>query len=31
MDGTFTLLESVRGYWQALAQDERAEFRFVYV
>lgn len=31
VDGTFTLLESVRAHWQALTQDERAAFRFVHV
>jgi len=29
--GTFRLLESVRGYWSALPEDERAGFRFLHV
>lgn len=29
--GTFNLLESVRGYWGALPEDERAAFRFLHV
>jgi dTDP-glucose 4,6-dehydratase len=29
--GTFQLLESVRGYWQALPEAERATFRFLHV
>ncbi|GGP23649.1 dTDP-glucose 4,6-dehydratase [Silvimonas iriomotensis] len=29
--GTFNLLESVRGHWSALPDDERAAFRFVHV
>ena len=31
VNGTFTLLESVRAYWTALAPDERASFRFLHV
>jgi dTDP-glucose 4,6-dehydratase len=29
--GTFQLLEAVRGYWQALPQDQQSGFRFVHV
>jgi dTDP-glucose 4,6-dehydratase len=29
--GTFRLLESVRGYWQALAPDTQQQFRFLHV
>ena len=29
--GTFQLLEAVRGYWQALPENEQATFRFVHV
>ncbi len=29
--GTFTLLEAARGYWQGLAPDARAAFRFLHV
>lgn len=29
--GTFRLLESVRGYWNALPADEKAAFRFLHV
>lgn len=29
--GTFALLESVRGYWDSLAPDEKAAFRFLHV
>ncbi|ANN69105.1 dTDP-glucose 4,6-dehydratase [Bordetella bronchialis] len=29
--GTFNLLESVRGYWSALAEPEKAAFRFLHV
>ncbi|WP_295633418.1 dTDP-glucose 4,6-dehydratase [Novosphingobium sp.] len=29
--GTFTLLEAARGYWQALAPDAKAAFRFLHV
>ena len=29
--GTFRLLESVRGYWQALNAEDRAKFRFLHV
>jgi dTDP-glucose 4,6-dehydratase len=29
--GTFSLLESVRGYWNELSQDEKAGFRFLHV
>jgi dTDP-glucose 4,6-dehydratase len=29
--GTFQLLESVRGYWQALPEPEKAAFRFLHV
>ena len=29
--GTFNLLESVRGYWSALPDDEKAAFRFLHV
>ena len=29
--GTFRLLESVRGYWQALAPDAQQQFRFLHV
>ncbi|QZA78306.1 dTDP-glucose 4,6-dehydratase [Deefgea tanakiae] len=29
--GTFNLLESVRGYWNELAADEKAAFRFLHV
>lgn len=29
--GTFTLLESVRGYWQQLDQSRKAAFRFLHV
>jgi dTDP-glucose 4,6-dehydratase len=31
VDGTFTLLEAARGYWAALAGDEKAAFRFHHV
>lgn len=31
IEGTFTLLEAVRGYWQGLADSERAAFRFLHV
>jgi dTDP-glucose 4,6-dehydratase len=31
VDGTFTLLEAARGYWNALAGDEKAAFRFHHV
>ncbi len=31
IDGTFTLLEAVRGYWSALPEIERAAFRFHHV
>lgn len=31
VDGTFTLLEAARAYWQGLAEDERAAFRFLHV
>lgn len=29
--GTFRLLESVRGFWSGLSQDEQAAFRFLHV
>ena len=29
--GTFTLLEAARGYWQVLAPDAKAAFRFLHV
>lgn len=29
--GTFTLLEAARGYWQGLAPDAKAAFRFLHV
>ncbi len=29
--GTFHLLEAVRAYWNALPEDQRAEFRFLHV
>jgi dTDP-glucose 4,6-dehydratase len=29
--GTFKLLESVRGYWQGLGEDERQRFRFLHI
>ena len=29
--GTFRLLESVRGYWQALNAEDQAKFRFLHV
>jgi dTDP-glucose 4,6-dehydratase len=29
--GTFRLLEAVRGYWSALAEDKKATFRFLHV
>lgn len=29
--GTYTLLEAVRGYWQALPQESRHSFRFLHV
>jgi len=29
--GTFQLLEAVRGYWSALAEDARSRFRFLHV
>jgi len=31
VDGTFALLEEVRAYWNALADDERKSFRFLHV
>ncbi len=31
VDGTFALLEEVRSYWAGLAEQERAEFRFLHV
>lgn len=31
VDGTFTLLEAARAYWQALAAPARDEFRFLHV
>jgi dTDP-glucose 4,6-dehydratase len=31
MVGTFRLLESVRGYWQALAPEAQQQFRFLHV
>ena len=31
VEGTFTLLEAARAYWQGLAEDERAAFRFLHV
>lgn len=31
VNGTFTLLEAVRGYWSALPEDEREAFRFLHV
>ncbi len=31
VNGTFTLLESVRAYWNALPQDAREAFRFLHV
>ena len=31
IDGTFALLEEVRAYWKALADEERSRFRFVHV
>jgi dTDP-glucose 4,6-dehydratase len=29
--GTYTLLEAARGYWQALTQSKKAEFRFHHI
>jgi len=31
VEGTFTLLEAVRGHWSALDADEKAAFRFLHV
>jgi dTDP-glucose 4,6-dehydratase len=31
IEGSFTLLEAVRGYWSALAATEREKFRFLHV
>ncbi|HZW72068.1 MAG TPA: dTDP-glucose 4,6-dehydratase [Caldimonas sp.] len=31
VDGTFTLLEAVRGHWSTLAEDEKKAFRFLHV
>ena len=31
VNGTFSLLEAARAYWQDLAGDERAQFRFLHV
>jgi len=31
IDGTFALLEEVRGYWAAMAESDRGRFRFVHV
>jgi dTDP-glucose 4,6-dehydratase len=31
VDGTFALLEEVRSYWESLAEQERAGFRFLHV
>jgi dTDP-glucose 4,6-dehydratase len=31
VDGTFSLLEAARGFWQALPEAERAAFRFLHV
>lgn len=31
VDGTFSLLEAARGFWQALPEPERAAFRFLHV
>jgi dTDP-glucose 4,6-dehydratase len=31
VDGTFALLEEVRAYWGALAEQERIDFRFLHV
>ena len=31
IDGTFALLEEVRGYWEAMAESDRGRFRFVHV
>ena len=31
VNGTFQLLEAVRAYWQALAADEKSQFRFLHV
>lgn len=31
VDGTFALLEEVRGYWTSLSGDERKRFRFLHV
>ena len=31
VEGTFALLEAARGYWSALAGDEKAAFRFLHV
>lgn len=31
IEGTFTLLEAVRTYWQGLAEGERSAFRFLHV
>jgi dTDP-glucose 4,6-dehydratase len=31
VDGTFALLEEVRTYWESLADQERADFRFLHI
>jgi len=31
VEGTFSLLEAARGYWSALAEPERGQFRFLHV
>jgi len=31
IEGTFQLLEAVRGYWMELSEEERREFRFLHV
>jgi len=31
VEGTFTLLEAVRGHWSTLAEDEKKAFRFLHV
>src|ERR1700683_2949460 len=31
VDGTFALLEEVRAYWGALAEQERVDFRFLHI
>jgi dTDP-glucose 4,6-dehydratase len=31
IEGTFQLLEAVRGYWMELSEEQRSEFRFLHV